>query len=150
MATSSGTKSPRPSRALQEQRKEKGKRHEDLVTIVDELNKDITKKREEHGQQTTSLAEMRRKIALNSKVGAVTVVDSTWGFVVVNLGTNNSNITSESKLLITRGGRLLGTLRPESVERAQTVCDLNARDINPGVRIQPGDRVTLADPAAGR
>ena len=47
-------------------------------------------------------------------------------------------------------GRLLGRLTPNSVEASQTVCDLNARDLNPGVRIQPGDQVTLADSSSGQ
>ena len=67
-----------------------------------------------------------------------------------NLGTNNSNVTPQSKLLITRNGRLLGRLTPNSVEANQTVCDLNARDINRGVRIQPGDQVTLAESSTGQ
>lgn len=141
---------PPAIRKLQEERKDKGNRMAELTVIVENLTKELGDKRDEYGRQTSTLAEVRRKIALNSKVGAVTVVDSTWGFVVVNLGANNSNITPQTKLLVTRDGRLLGTLNPTSVEPTQTVCDLNARDINPGMRIQPGDRVTLSDSVGGR
>lgn len=137
-------------RKLEDERKEKAKRMAELDVLVEGLAKKIEDQRLEHTRQTSNLEEVRRKIALNAKVGAITFVDSNWGFVVVNMGSQNSNITPQSKLLVTRNGRLIGTLTPNSIEPIQTICDLNVRDLAPGVRIQPGDRVTLADTAGGR
>lgn len=130
---------------LQEERKTQGTRLDELIMITTKLTKEVSDKRAENTRQNGRLADIRKKIALNSKVGAITTVDSTWGFVIVNLGTNNSNVTPQSKLLVSRNGTLLGSLKPTSVEATQTVCDLNARDLKSGVRIQPGDRVTLAE-----
>ncbi len=130
---------------LQEERKSQGTRLDELIMITTKLTKEVSDKRAENTRQNGRLADIRKKIALNSKVGAITTVDSTWGFVIVNLGANNSNVTPQSKLLVSRNGTLLGSLKPTSVEATQTVCDLNARDLKSGVRIQPGDRVTLAE-----
>jgi hypothetical protein len=135
---------------LQQERKEKSTRLDGLNTIIAKLTEDIASKRAEHGRQVGDLAEIRRRIGLNSVVGAITFVDSTWGFVVVNLGSNNSNITTDSELLVTRAGRYLGRLEPNSVEANQSICDLEARSLTPGVRIQPGDKVTIADSAGAR
>ncbi len=136
---------PAKIKELQEERKRKGDDLDQLIKLTGKLTAEVKEKRAENSRQSGRLAGIRKKIRLNAKVGSITTVDSTWGFVLVNLGTNNSNITPRSKLLVMRNGRLLGTLKPNKVELSQTICDLNARDLRPGVRIQPGDQVTLAD-----
>ena len=136
---------PEKIKELQETRKRKGDDLDQLITLTEKLTKEVADKRTENARQGNRLSEIRNKIKLNAKVGAVISVNSTWGFVIINLGTKNSNVTTRSKLLVTRNGRLLGRLTPNSVEPSQTVCDLNARDLTPGVRIQPGDEVTLAE-----
>ncbi|MDG2488419.1 MAG: hypothetical protein P8M65_11970, partial [Roseibacillus sp.] len=141
---------PAEIKRLQEVRKKKGDDLDLLNEFIAKLTKDVADKRASNTRESDRLSKIRTKIARNAKVGAITSVNSTWGFVIVNLGTNNSNVTPQSKLLVTRNGRLLGRLAPNSVEASQTVCDLNARDINPGVRIQPGDQVTLADSSSGQ
>ena len=141
---------PSEIKRLQELRKKKGDDLDLLNEHIAKLTKDVADKRASNDRESDRLSKIRTKIARNAKVGAITSVNSTWGFVIVNLGTNNSNVTAQSKLLVTRNGRLLGRLTPNSVEASQTVCDLNARDVNPGVRIQPGDQVTLADSSAGQ
>ena len=141
---------PSEIKRLQELRKKKGDDLDLLNAHIAKLTKDVADKRASNARESDRLSKIRTKIARNAKVGAITSVNSTWGFVIVNLGTNNSNVTDQSKLLVTRNGRLLGRLTPNSVEASQTVCDLNARDVNPGVRIQPGDQVTLADSSAGQ
>ena len=141
---------PSEIKRLQELRKKKGDDLDLLNEHIAKLTKDVADKRASNARESDRLSKIRTKIARNAKVGAITSVNSTWGFVIVNLGTNNSNVTAQSKLLVTRNGRLLGRLTPNSVEASQTVCDLNARDVNPGVRIQPGDQVTLAEASAGQ
>ena len=141
---------PSEIKRLQELRKKKGDDLDLLNEHIAKLTKDVADKRASNARESDRLGKIRTKIARNAKVGAITKVDSTWGFVIINLGTNNSNVTPQSKLLITRNGRLLGRLTPNSVEANQTVCDLNARDINRGVRIQPGDQVTLAESSTGQ
>ncbi len=141
---------PAEIKRLQELRKKKGDDLDLLNEHIAKLTKEVSDKQASNAREGDRLTKIRTKIARNAKVGAITSVNSTWGFVIVNLGTNNSNVTPQSKLLVTRDGRLLGRLTPNSVEASQTVCDLNARDINPGVRIQPGDQVTLADSSTGQ
>ncbi len=141
---------PSEIKRLQELRKKKGDDLDLLNEHIAKLTKDVADKRASNARESDRLSKIRTKIARNAKVGAITSVNSTWGFVIVNLGTNNSNVTAQSKLLVTRNDRLLGRLTPNSVEASQTVCDLNARDFNPGVRIQPGDQVTIADSSTGQ
>lgn len=132
---------------LQDKRKRLGDDYDNLVTLVAKLTQEVADKRAESARQSTRLTEIRTRIARNEKVGAVTSVNSTWGFVIVNLGTENSNIKPSSTLVVTRNGRRIASLTPTSVEANQTIADLRARDVVPGVRIQPGDTVTIAESA---
>ena len=131
--------------SMKEERKTKGNQLEELELLVTKLTAEVNKLSSDRSKANSDLTEIRDRIKKNAVEGRIEVVDSTWGFVVVSLGTKNSNVTPQSKLLIRRDGRVLGTLQPNSVEPMRTVCDLNARDIRPGVRILPGDTVTLAD-----
>lgn len=131
--------------SLKDERKKKGDDLAQLDKLVEKLNKELTEKKADQVRLASRLTEIKTKIARNSKVGSITSVNTTWGFVVVNLGDANSNITPRSKLLVTRGGRLLGSLKPTSVEGTQTVCDLVLKDLVPGIRIQRGDLVTIAE-----
>ena len=90
------------------------------------------------------LDEIRNKMTLNSVQGMVTAVDPVWGFVIVNLGEKNSNVTQQSDLLVSRNGLLLGRLTVSSLEPTQTICDVDMKAMKPGQRIQPGDSVIIA------
>ncbi len=132
---------------LQDQRKLKGDDLKQLITLTDKLAAEVESKKEKLAEENDRFAGMKRKIALNAKVGRITAVNTSWGFVIVNLGEDNSNMTPQSELVVTRGGRYIGTLKPTSVELNQTVCDLNLRDLAPGVRLQVGDKVTIKESA---
>ncbi|MEO1826363.1 MAG: hypothetical protein ABGZ31_11710, partial [Roseibacillus sp.] len=107
---------PAEIKRQQEVRKKRGDDLDLLNEHIAKLTKDVADKRASNTRENDRLSKIRTKIARNAKVGAITSVNSTWGFVIVNLGTNNSNVTPQSKLLVTRNGRLLGRLTPNSVE----------------------------------
>ena len=136
---------PEEIRKLKDERKRRGDDLEQLNKLVAKLEGELSDKQAQLQRLDERLGEIRTKIARNSKTGVVTVVNMDFGFVVVNLGEKNSNITPESELLVTRGGRLVAVLKPSSVEPVQTVCDLNLKDLTAGVLLQPGDKVTLSD-----
>jgi hypothetical protein len=43
---------------------------------------------------------------------------------------------------------MIGEVRPSSIEPNQTIAEINLESLASGVRLQPGDRVILAEPAA--
>ena len=92
------------------------------------------------------LSDIRVKIDRGSQVGTVTAVDPIWGFVVVNQGASNSNVTEETSLLVSRNGQYLGRLKVSSLERNQSICDMETDSFRLGVRVQPGDSVIIANP----
>jgi hypothetical protein len=76
----------------------------------------------------------------------VTAVNQDWGFLVIGAG-SNSGFTPQTSLIVQRDGRLIGRVRPSSIEPTQTIAEIDFKSIATGVRIQPGDRVMLATPA---
>jgi hypothetical protein len=50
-------------------------------------------------------------------------------------------------LLVKRDGKLIGRVRPSSIEPNQTIAEIDQESLVLGVRLQPGDRVILARPA---
>jgi len=133
---------------MEDQRKAQASKLEELVMLEEKLDKNVAENNDENARLASRLGEIRSKISRNAVQGAVIAVDSNWGFVIVNKGRSNSNITEQSDLLVSRGGRLLGRLKVHSLEVNQTICDLDLKSLKPGVRIQPGDRVTVSEAAA--
>lgn len=86
------------------------------------------------------------RIAQNEIEARVAAVNHDWGFIVIGAG-SNSGFMPDTKLLIKRDGRLIGTVKPSSIEPTQTIADIDFDSLAPGVRFQPGDRVILAKPA---
>ncbi len=129
---------------LEDERREKQKKFEDLELIEAKLLASVKGNREEISRLVGRMDEIRQRLARNAIAGTVTAVDPVWGFVIVNLGETNSNITAESNLLVSRSGKLLGRLKVTSLEPNQTICDLDLKALRPGQRIQPGDKVILA------
>lgn len=132
--------------SLENDRKSKERDLEKLTARAARLADEASGSVGEVADLNNRLADIRAKIAKSSRQGRVSAVDSTWGFVVVNQGSSNSAVTENSELLVSRGGRVLGRLKITSLERNQSICDIDASTLRPGVRLQAGDKVTIANP----
>lgn len=117
------------------------------VTKSEELNVLITAAEE---ASTTNITERDRlvqredarvtKLEQNSMEAVITGVNQDWGFLVIGAGTN-SGFTPQTALVVQRNGKMIGRVRPSSIEPTQTIAEINFDSIAPGVRIQPGDKV---------
>jgi hypothetical protein len=76
----------------------------------------------------------------------VSAVNDDWGFVIIGAG-SSTGFTPQTKLLVKRDGRLIAEVKPSSIEPSQTIAEIDPETLAPGARIQPGDRVILANPA---
>ena len=130
---------------IEGERRAQQKKLDELLLLEEKLQKAVAANREEMTRLVTRLDEIHQKMSRNSAQGMVTAVDPVWGFVIVNLGENNSNITPQSDLLISRNGLLVGTVKVSSLEPNQSICDLDLRTLKRGRRIQPGDSVIIAE-----
>lgn len=119
---------------------------EELDTLAEAAEKSITERRDEIKRMNDKIAASNRRIALNAMEARVSAVNQDWGFVVIGAG-SNSGFNPDTRLLVKRDGRLVGSVRPSSIEPTQTIAEIDMKSLSPGVRIQPGDKVMLASPA---
>lgn len=122
------------------------KKAEELAELV----VGATKKRDTQKAEEARLADAKSKrdtrIRRNSLEAIITQVNQEWGFVLVGAG-SNTGFTPQTKLLVERDGRVIGKIQPTSIEPTQTIADIDFDSLAPGVRLQPGDRVILSEPA---
>ncbi len=132
---------------MDESLKSKKARVEELATLIDGAEKKITSSKGEATRLSDRAIESSIRISRNAMEAVVTAVNQDWGFLVIGAG-SNSGFTPQTSLLVKRDGRLIGRVRPTSIEATQTIADIDLNSLAAGVRIQPGDRVMLATPAA--
>lgn len=127
--------------------KAKKARMEELAALIDGAQKKISSTRSESKRLGDRAVESSVRISRNAMEAVVTAVNQDWGFLVIGAG-SNSGFTPQTSLLVKRDGQFIGRVKPTSVEATQTIADIELESLAPGVRIQPGDRVIIAQPAA--
>lgn len=132
---------------IEESAKTKKARSEELLTLIEGAQKKIASSKSESERLSARATESSVRISRNAMEAVVTAVNQDWGFLVIGAG-SNSGFTPQTALLVKRDGKLIGRVRPTAIEATQTIADIDLESLAPGVRIQPGDRVMLATPAA--
>ncbi len=112
-------------------------------TLMAAADKSLTNNRAEADRFAKRVIERNAHLARNAMEAVVTAVDQEWGFLVIGAG-SNSGFTPQTGLLVQRDGRLIGRVRPSSIELNQTIAEIDFKSLAAGVRLQPGDRVMLA------
>lgn len=128
-------------------KKAKEEKLDELNTLVEGANQSLSNARSEHDRLVKSNIARNATIARNAMSAVITAVNQDWGFVVIGAG-SNSGFTPQTNLIVQRGGRAIGRVKPSSIEPTQTVAEIDEESLGEGVRLQPGDRVLLAKPKA--
>lgn len=123
----------------------KEKKLEELTELVKGAETSLAGSRSEMDGLTRRMTERSALFGQNAMESVITAADQNWGFVVIGAG-SNSGFNPQSSLLVQRGGRRIGSVRPSAIEATQTIAEIDMDSLAPGVRIQPGDRVILAKP----
>ncbi len=133
---------------LENDRKEKEVELEEQTVVAAKFERtvaaDLARKENLEGR----LGRVKQRIALNGVSASVSGVSNEYGFVIINRGGNNSNIDENSKLIVSRGGRIVARLKVAQIEPTQTICDIVQSSIKNGQRVSNGDRVTIEVPAS--
>lgn len=137
---------PEKVKELEADKTEKQKKSDELATLIEGAQKKLESLKAENGRMANTKAQRDARIRSNALESVVTAVNQDWGFVVVGAG-SNTGFTPQTKLLVERDGRRIGMIQPTSIEPTQTIANIDFDSIYPGVRLQPGDRVILAEPA---
>ncbi|MCU0796162.1 MAG: hypothetical protein MUF31_09530 [Akkermansiaceae bacterium] len=133
-------------KSLEDEKKELDAAVAELDTNIEGAQKNVARNQEEIARLARRKAERDERIRNNAREAVITAVDQNWGFVVIGAG-SNSGFKPEASLLVKRDGRVIGQVKPASIEPTQTIANINLEALAPGVVIQPGDRVILANPA---
>lgn len=106
------------------------------------LVKEVTKNNTEIKRVETNIAESKARIRGNDFQATVTSVNNEWDFLVIAAG-ESSGLAGDSRLLVQRGGRLIGKVAISSLEANQAVAEVVPGSLAPGTIIRPGDQVIL-------
>ncbi len=104
--------------------------------------KDLKKSTFDQDEVIKRLDDRKKMFQRNSLVSTVVAVNNDWGFVVIDSG-RNQGITSDTRLLITRGNQTVCKLSIVSVESNKTVANIIQKTMRKGVVVAPGDKVIL-------
>lgn len=137
---------PEKIAAMEADKKAKTNQLGELETNVGAARRNVETNQAEIGRQADRSATRDARIRGNAMESVVTAVNDDWGFVIIGAG-SNTGFTPQTKLLVKRDGRLIAEVKPSSIEPSQTIAEIDLETVAPGARIQPGDRVILANPA---
>ena len=132
---------------LQRRRDELVQQREELEELSIAAQRRLAEQRAEAERIALRTAERSTQLALNATEAVISAVNNEWGFVLIGAG-SNSGFTPQAAMVVQRDGRVIGRVRPSSIEPTQTIADIDYSAMSPGVRLQPGDRVILERPAA--
>lgn len=137
---------PEKIQQIEDDKKAKQASLEEKETLIAASEKSLSSSRAELDRLGKRMVERSSRISRNAMEAVVTAVNQDWGFLVIGAG-SNSGFTPQTSLLVERDGRKIGRVRPSSIEPTQTIAEIDLESLAPGVRLQPGDRVILAEPA---
>lgn len=132
--------------AMEADKLAKTKKLGELESLVEAAKKAVESNQAEIGRLADRSATRDSRIRRNAMESVVSAVNDDWGFVIIGAG-SSTGFTPQTKLLVKRDGRLIAEVKPSSIEPSQTIAEIDLETVAPGARIQPGDRVILANPA---
>lgn len=83
-----------------------------------------------------------KAIRLSGRASTITAVNQEYSFAVVNIG-RQDGLTMDARLLVKRGGQMIGKLNIVSIEARQTVADIDLKSLPAGFQVNPGDEVVV-------
>ncbi len=131
--------------SMRETKSQRVERVDELDVLIAAAEKSIEGNTSELSRQVAREEDRQLKINRGAIEAVITGVQQDWGFLVIGAGAKQG-FTPTSTLLVKRDGRMIGKVRPSSIEPNQTIAEIIFPSLSPGVRIQPGDLVIFDDP----
>ncbi len=111
-------------------------------------NKDKEKSSKENSiepvKETLKKENPLKERSASCQAGKVVAFNSTWNFVVINLGAQDG-ISTGVELSIKRNNELLARAKVTSVENSTAVADLEMDSFSKGILLEAGDQVIITD-----
>ncbi len=132
---------------MQRERDELVRSRDEMEELTETAQRNLAEKQAEAARVAERTAARNAQLSLNATEAVISAVNHEWGFVLIGAG-SNSGFAPQAALIVQRDGRVIGRVRPSSIEPTQTVAEIDHTSLPVGVRLQPGDRVLLANPVA--
>ncbi len=127
---------------LKDKKKKLDQRLDAGNTVKERLSEDVAKNKAAIARVEEKIRESKKRVARNTFQATVTAVDNDWDFAIIGAG-ENSGLAGDSRLLVLRGGRLLGKLTIAKLEANRAIADIVPDSLPAGVVLQRGDQVIL-------
>lgn len=114
----------------------------DLKLFKMKLSEELVKNDSEIVRVEGKITESMDNIRGNTFQASVTAVDHQWDFVIIGAG-EKSGLTSDTKLLVVRGGQFIGKLSINQLEANRAVADIDPGSVKIGSSLRVGDQVIL-------
>lgn len=129
------------------EQKELDTKKEELAILLSTNRDKVAREKAELADLLKRLAENRSYISENKDEYTIAAVDTTWNFVIINLGSNSSlGVGDNNQLLIKRDGNSIARLRVVSIDGGQAVADFDPEQLKYGQRIEVGDKALRVKP----
>lgn len=129
------------------EQKELDTKKEELAILLSTNRDKVAREKAELADLLKRLAENRSYISENKDEYTIAAVDTTWNFVIINLGPNSSlGVGDNNQLLIKRDGNSIARLRVVSIDGGQAVADFDPEQLKYGQRIEVGDKAIRVKP----
>ena len=83
-----------------------------------------------------------KTINLAGRAATILEVNPEFSFVLMNIG-RNDGLTTDSKLMVMRGGVHIANLKIVAIESNRTVADIELKTLRAGLQVVPGDNVVI-------
>ncbi len=130
--------------SLVETQKKLENKKDELTGIKESLEKKITELKTEMARVRGKIAESVARVSLNTFEGTITEVVHEYGFVKIGAG-SKSGLEPGLKLLVVRGGSLIGKVQVEKVEAGGTIANILPKTFKGGTQVLAGDKVILEE-----
>lgn len=131
---------------FENKKKEQQTKLEEFETLTIAAEKLLATNRAELDRLVKRDLERSSRSSRGATESVISAVNQDWGFLVIAAG-SNSGFSPQTPLIVQRDGKVIGRVRPSSIEPTQTIAEIDFDTLATGVRLQPGDRVMLAKPS---
>jgi len=130
---------------IEEDKKARVVKSDELLKIMEDKQKLLANTRAELDRLNKRDMERSARIHRNSMESVIAAVNQDWGFLIIGAG-SNSGFSPQTSLIVQRDGRMIARIVPSAIGPTQTIAEIDFKSLAPGVRLQIGDRVMLAEP----
>ena len=108
--------------------------------VVDALQAEKKQFEGDLATEKRKVAEYKQGFVVPGLSGTILAYNPGWNFVVLSLG-DKHGLKANARLVVRRGGQMIGKVKVTSVEPSTSIADIVPGSVPKGMSVQPGDSV---------